>query len=111
MERAAEPWLTTIDVEETAGDMRARDRRTAVAFAESGRDGHRGRDRVERIIPSDPVDDVARRRAFAGPVLGDIRLPDHDESIRLFVRERSKKRCVNKREECRGGRYAKSQQE
>ena len=111
MERAPEPWLTTIHVEETARDMHPGDRRAAVASPEGGRDGHRGGDRIERIVPSDPVDDIARGRAFAHAILADIRFPHHDESIRLIVRERSKKRRVNKREERGRRRNPKSQEE
>ena len=90
--------------------MHAGDRRAAVASPEGGRDRHRGGDRIERIIPSDPVEDIARRRP-AQAILADIRLPHHDQPIWLIVGKRSKKHRVNKREECGRGRYAKSEEE
>ena len=111
MERAPKPWLTTIHVEETARDMHPGDRRAAVASPEGGRDRHHGGDRIERIIPGDPVEDIARGRALAQAILADIRLPHHDESIGLIVGERSKQHRVHKREECGRRRDAKSEEE
>ena len=100
-ERAPKLWLTAIHVEETAGDMHARDRRAAVASPEGGRDRHHGGDRIERIVASDPVDDIAWGRPFAQAILTGIRFPHRDKSIRLIVRQRSQQHRVNKREERR----------
>ena len=111
MERAPKLWLTTIHVEETARDMHPGDRRAAVASPESGRDRHHGGDRIERIVAGDPVEDIARGRPFAQAILADIRLPHHDEPIRLIVRERSQQHRVDKREERGRRRDAKSEEE
>ena len=111
LERAPKHGLTTIDVEETARDMHAPDRRAAVLSTQGGRDRQHGGDRVERVIPGDPVGDIARGRAFAKAILGDIRLEHHDESIGLIVRQRPQQHRVNKREERGRGRDAKSEEE
>ena len=69
-ERAAQPWLATIHVEEAAGDVHAGDRHAAVAAAKGRRDRHRGGDRVERVVSSPP----SRGRCPApGPRAGDPR--------------------------------------
>ena len=87
------------------------DRRAAVASAEGGRDRHHGGDRIERIVPSDPVEDIARGRALAQAILADIRFPHHDEPIRLIVGERPQQHRVDKREERGRRRDPKSEEE
>ena len=68
-------------------------------------------DRIERIIPGNPVEDSARGPAFAQAILADIRFPDHDEPIGLIVWKRSKQHRVDKREESGRGGDAKSEEE
>ena len=78
---------------------------------EGGRDRHHGGDRIERIIPSDPVEDIARGRALAQAILADVRFEHHDEPIGLIVGKRSKQHRVDKREECGRRRDTKSEEE
>ena len=111
IERAPKHGLTTIHVEEPAGDVHAGDWRAAVASPQRGRDRHRGRDRIERIVPGDPVDDIARGRPLAEAILGDVRLPHHDQPIRLIVGERPEQHRVDEREERGRGRDAESEEE
>ena len=70
-----------------------------------------GGDRIERIVPSDPVDDIARGRALAQAILADIRFEHHDEPIGLIVGKRSKQHRVDEREERGRRRDAKSEEE
>ncbi len=91
--------------------MHPRDRRTAVVAAQGGRDRqHRG-DRVERVIAIHPVEDVAGSRALAQPILGDVRLEQHDEPIGLIVRKRPQQHGVDECEERGRRRDAKSEKQ